>query len=80
MPSSPTKARSIASQLVLLFTAAAALLLCCGLGILYVIVVQHAFEEDDEALADKLFSVRADLETSREPQSHAPGAEHSAHS
>ncbi len=58
----PAEARSIASQLVLLFTLAAALLLCLGLGILYFIVVQHAFEEDNEALADKISAVRADLE------------------
>jgi two-component system, OmpR family, heavy metal sensor histidine kinase CusS len=53
--------RSIASQLVLLFTLAAAFLLCCGLGALYWIVVRHAFEEDNEVLADKVAAVRADL-------------------
>lgn len=62
MSSKRAEARSIASQLVLLFTLAAALLLCSGLGILYFIVVQHAFEEDNEALADKIFAVRGDLE------------------
>ena len=61
MPSKPTEARSIGSQLVIFFTAAAALLLCCGLGVLYWIVIQHAFEEDNEALAEKLFAIRSDL-------------------
>lgn len=61
MSSRPAEPRSIASQLVLLFTLAATLLLCCGLGALYWIVVRHAFEEDNEVLADKLAAVRADL-------------------
>jgi two-component system, OmpR family, heavy metal sensor histidine kinase CusS len=61
MPSKRTEPRSIASQLVILFTLAAALLLSCGLGVLYLIVVRHAFEEDNEFLNDKLFAVRADL-------------------
>jgi hypothetical protein len=61
MSSSPAEPRSIASQLVLLFTLAAAFLLCCGLGALYWIVVRHAFEEDNEVLADKVAAVRADL-------------------
>jgi two-component system heavy metal sensor histidine kinase CusS len=61
MSSSRAEPRSIASQLVLLFTLAAAFLLCCGLGALYWIVVRHAFEEDNEVLADKLAAVRADL-------------------
>ena len=50
--------RSIASQLVLLFTLAAVLLLTCGLGIFYLIVVRHAFEEDNAVLADKVFALR----------------------
>ncbi len=58
----PFEARSIAAQLVLLFTLAATLLLCSGLGVLYWIVVRHAFEEDNEVLADKVLAVRADLE------------------
>ncbi|MBA3881891.1 MAG: heavy metal sensor histidine kinase [Chthoniobacterales bacterium] len=62
MSSSPTEPRSIASQLVLLFAVAAALLLFCGLGVLYWIVVRHAFEEDNEVLADKVFALRADLQ------------------
>ena len=61
MSSRPAEPRSIASQLVLLFTLAAALLLSCGLGTLYWIVVRHAFEEDNEVLADKVSAVRADL-------------------
>ena len=46
MSSKRTEPRSIASQLVLLFTPAAALLLCCALGVLYWIVVRHGLEED----------------------------------
>src|SRR5438477_1675388 len=61
MSSRPAEPRSIASQLVLLFTLAAAFLLSCGLGALYWIVVQHAFEEDNEVLADKVAAVRAGL-------------------
>ena len=51
---------SIASQLVLMFTPAAALLLFCALAIFYWIVVRHAFREDNRALADKLLTLRAD--------------------
>lgn len=61
MSSKLTEPRSIASQLVVLFAVAAALLLFCGLGVLYWIVVRHAFEEDNEVLADKVSSLRADL-------------------
>jgi two-component system, OmpR family, heavy metal sensor histidine kinase CusS len=50
--------RSISSQLVLLFTFAAAFLLSCGLGIFYLMVVRHAFEEDNAVLADKVFAFR----------------------
>ena len=57
----PTEPRSIASQLVLLFTISAAVLFCCGLGMLYWIVVRHAFEEDDMALRDRVVAMRADL-------------------
>ncbi|MDP9098886.1 MAG: heavy metal sensor histidine kinase [Verrucomicrobiota bacterium] len=63
MSSRPAEPRSIASQLVVLFTLAAAFLLCSGLGALYWIVVTHAFEEDNEVLADKVAAVRADLST-----------------
>jgi two-component system heavy metal sensor histidine kinase CusS len=61
MFSKRTEPRSIASQLVLLFTPAAALLLFCALGVLYVIVVRHAFEEDNVFLADKISALRSDL-------------------
>jgi two-component system heavy metal sensor histidine kinase CusS len=63
MSSKPAEPLSIASQLVVRFTLAAAFLLCCGLGALYWIVVRHAFEEDNEVLADKMAAVRADLNT-----------------
>jgi two-component system, OmpR family, heavy metal sensor histidine kinase CusS len=55
------KPRSIAFQLILLFTLAAALLLACGLGVFYSIVVRHAFAEDDAVLADKVSAVSAAL-------------------
>jgi two-component system heavy metal sensor histidine kinase CusS len=61
MFSKRTRPRSISSQLVLLFTIAATLLLSCGLGIFYWIVVQHAFAEDKAVLADKLSTLSADL-------------------
>jgi two-component system, OmpR family, heavy metal sensor histidine kinase CusS len=63
MSSKPAEPRSIASQLVVRFTLAAAFLLCCGLGALYWIFVRHALEEDNEVLADKVAAVRADLGT-----------------
>src|SRR5207247_5960535 len=53
MSSKRTEPRSIATQLVLLFTLCATLLLSCSLGILYWVVVRHAFEEDNIVLADK---------------------------
>jgi two-component system heavy metal sensor histidine kinase CusS len=56
-----TRPQSIASQLVLLFTLAAAFLLSCGLGVFYLIVVRHAFEEDNEFLADRLSALRGEL-------------------
>jgi two-component system heavy metal sensor histidine kinase CusS len=68
MSSRPAEPRSIASQLVVLFTLAAALLLSCGLGALYWIVVRHAFEEDNEVLADKVSAVRADLSAASGPK------------
>src|SRR6202035_1476870 len=61
MSSNRTEARSIATQLVLLFTFCATLLLSCGLGVFYWIVVRHAFEEDNAVLADKLTAIRTDL-------------------
>jgi two-component system heavy metal sensor histidine kinase CusS len=68
MFSKPVEPRSIASQLVILFTLAAAFLLCCGLGVLYWIFVQHAFEEDNEVLADKIFALRSDLNKAGDPK------------
>jgi two-component system heavy metal sensor histidine kinase CusS len=56
-----SKPRSIAFQLILLFTLAAALLLACGLGVFYSIVVRHAFAEDNAVLADKMFALSADF-------------------
>ncbi|MBV9618529.1 MAG: heavy metal sensor histidine kinase [Verrucomicrobia bacterium] len=61
MPSKRTEPRSIATQLVLLFTLCAVLLLSCSLGLFYWIVVRHATEEDTAALVDKVFAVQADL-------------------
>lgn len=61
MSSKPTEPRSIASQLVFLFTPAAAILLGCGLGVLYWIVVRHALAEDRAVLVDKVLTIRADL-------------------
>src|SRR5438552_2561259 len=61
MSSKPAKPRSIASQLVFLFTPAAALLLFCGLGVFYIIVVRHAFDEDNAVLADKISALRIEL-------------------
>jgi two-component system heavy metal sensor histidine kinase CusS len=55
------KQRSIAFQLILLFTIAAGLLLACGLGIFYSIVVRHAVAEDNSVLADKMFALGTDL-------------------
>jgi two-component system, OmpR family, heavy metal sensor histidine kinase CusS len=56
-----TNPRSITFQLILLFTVAAALLLACGLGVFYSIVVRHAFAEDNAVLTDKIFAIGTDL-------------------
>lgn len=61
MFSKRTEPRSIASQLVLLFTLAAALLLSCGLGVFYWMVLRQAFEEDNAVLADKIFALRSEI-------------------
>jgi two-component system, OmpR family, heavy metal sensor histidine kinase CusS len=53
--------RSIASQLAFLFTLAAAFLFTCGLGAFYIIVVRHAFEEDNAVLADKILGLHATM-------------------
>lgn len=65
MSANPVKRRSIASQFVVLFALAAALLLFCGLGVLYWIVIHHAFQEDAEALDEKIFALRADIKNGR---------------
>jgi two-component system, OmpR family, heavy metal sensor histidine kinase CusS len=64
MFSKHAKPRSIASQLILFFTLATALLLACGLGTLYWLVVRHAFAEDKAVLADKILALSADLHES----------------
>src|SRR6266481_3351103 len=64
MFSKRTERRSIAWQLILLFTVATSLLLACGLGVFYAIVVRHAFAEDNAVLGDKVASLRADLHES----------------
>ena len=57
-----TERRSIAWQLILLFTVATSLLLACGLGVFYAIVIRHAFAEDKAVLADKVAALHADLQ------------------
>src|SRR5947208_12930473 len=64
MFSKRTEPRSIASQLIVLFTLAATLLLSCGLGVFYWIVVRHAFAEDNAILADKISALSADFNES----------------
>jgi two-component system heavy metal sensor histidine kinase CusS len=61
MSSKRTEPRSIAAKLVLLFTLTATLLLSCGLGVFYWIVVRHAFAEDNAVLADKISGLSADF-------------------
>jgi two-component system, OmpR family, heavy metal sensor histidine kinase CusS len=68
MFSKPAEPRSIASQLAFRFTLAAALLLCFGLVVLYLIVVRHAFEEDNVFLADRISALRADLKNLSGPK------------
>jgi two-component system heavy metal sensor histidine kinase CusS len=74
-----TEPRSIASQLIVLFTLAAALLLACGLGVFYWIVVRHAFAEDNAVLADKVSALSADFNEggpnvfAKELQAHRAG-------
>src|SRR6478672_3085414 len=62
MFSKRTERRSIAWQLILLFTVATALLLACGLGVFYAIVVRHAFSEDNAVLADKVDALQTSFE------------------
>ncbi len=68
MSSKPPERRSISSQLVILFTLAATLLLSCGLGGFYWIVVQQAFKEDNDVLADKVFAVRGEIRNPEGPR------------
>jgi two-component system heavy metal sensor histidine kinase CusS len=67
MLSSLSKRHSIATELILLFTLAAAILLGCALGGFYWLVVRHAFTEDNAVLADKVRALQAGL---REPDGH----------
>ena len=64
MLSKPTNRRSIATELVLLFTVTAAVVLGCALGSLYWLVVRHAFTEDNEVLADRIRILRAEVHES----------------
>ena len=61
MFSNRSEPQSIATQLVVLFTICAALLLTCSLGLFYWIVVRHAFEEDNAVLADKVAALQTQL-------------------
>src|ERR1700736_612252 len=61
------RARSIASRLIWLYTIAATVVLSCGMGILYWIVVRHIYEEDNVFLRDKLAALQEDL---REEPAH----------
>src|SRR5256886_2352017 len=84
MFSKRTERRSIAWQLILLFTVATSLLLACGLGVFYAIVVRHAFAEDNAVLADKVAALRADLHESgpnvfAEELKGRQGGEHTAY-
>ena len=62
MLSNRAEPRSIATQLVLLFTICAVLLLSCSLGLFYWIVVRHAIEEDNAVLADKAAAIRTAIQ------------------
>src|SRR5205807_8900978 len=66
MFSKRTEPAAIASQLVFLFTLAAALLLSCGLGVFYWLVVRHAFAEDNAVLADKISAIGVELKQDHE--------------
>ena len=64
----PARVRSIASRLIWLYTIAATVVLCCGMGILYWIVVRYIYEEDNVFLRDKLAALREDLYEAAAPQ------------
>jgi two-component system heavy metal sensor histidine kinase CusS len=62
MHSKRNKPPSIATELVVLFTIAAALVLSCALGALYWMVVRHASTEDSAVLADKVRALETELQ------------------
>src|ERR1700681_17096 len=64
----PSRARSIASRLIWLYTISATVVLSCGMGVLYWIVVRHIYEEDNVFLRDKLAALREDLYKASGPQ------------
>jgi two-component system, OmpR family, heavy metal sensor histidine kinase CusS len=64
----PSRSRSIAWRLIWLYTIAATVVLSCGMGILYWIVVRHIYEEDNVFLRDKLAGLREDLYEESAPQ------------
>ena len=64
MLSNRAEPRSIATQLVLLFTLCATLLMSCSLGFFYWIVVRHAIEEDNAVLVDRAAAIRTALKQS----------------
>ena len=64
----PSRSRSIAWRLIWLYTIAATVVLSCGMGILYWIVVRHIYEEDNVFLRDKLAALREDLYEGSAPQ------------
>src|ERR1700704_5655800 len=66
--SNPSRAGSIAWRLIWLYTIAATVVLSCGMGILYWIVVRHIYEEDNVFLRDKLAALREDLYEESAPQ------------
>ena len=61
MFSKRNKPLSIATELVVLFTIAATLLLSCALGAFYWMVARHASSEDNEVLADKVRALEAEV-------------------
>src|ERR1700731_166576 len=64
----PSRSRSIAWRLIGLYTIAATVVLSCGMGILYWIVVRHIYDEDNVFLRDKLAALREDLYEESAPQ------------
>ncbi len=64
----PSRSHSLASRLIWLDTIAATVVLSCGMGILYWIVVRHIFAEDNVFLRDKLAALREDLYVASGPQ------------